>query len=82
MTTHSPPTQDAVDHLVRVGFLAAKDGRTFTHPRAVVYLIDDSIACFTIRPRPRGELPHMGWEIQSTRAPIDLFAAAVAAASA
>jgi hypothetical protein len=78
--TYSPATQLAVDHLVGLGFTVTTNGRDFTHPRAVVHLVDDGVACFTVRPTPHGEPPHLLWEAQLTRAPLDLFAATVATA--
>ncbi|MFI7680974.1 hypothetical protein [Actinophytocola sp. NPDC049390] len=77
---YSPPTQRAVDHLVELGFTITANGRDFTHPRAVVRLIDDGAACFIVRPVRHGDPYYDFWEAQLTRAPMDVFAAAVAAA--
>lgn len=81
-TAYPPATQRVVDHLVGRGFTITRNGRTFTHPRAVVQLVDDGCACFTVSPTPRGEPPQITWEAQLTRAPDDVVAATVAAAIA
>lgn len=75
-----PTTQRAVDHLLGLGFTISTNGRDITHPRAEVRVIDQDVACFTIRPRRYGEPHYPYWEVQLTRAPLDVFAATVAAA--